>query len=440
MNAKDLRELIDKALNEIASEEESAALEEQLVKSQEARDQYLNAVNVHAALRQRFSVGEQESLAGNPKAGRSPSKVALLWGAVMGCALASLVIAVYFSSQEPSAIVTQVVGAYDENGDSFEVGDLVESGRLSLSRGLVSLDFSSGAKVTMEGPAQLDVEDGMKVVLHQGVVTAIIPKSAIGFTVDTASAQVVDLGTSFGVSVGKEGLTDVCVFDGEVEVSRSDDTESFLVRGGHAVRARGDSKNIEKVAYETQTFENAWPMNSGVLQTTGGIRFVSPGPDFHPGNYKDNENIVVFPEKRGFVAEEDSRVDLADPGEFARGPYPEKPILKAGRKLTSYLLQLDAYPEGENPNRRRSVRGQITFARPIVGVVTSDRLLKESEAIFGLPNVTYPSARMIEPRPEGDLRPGFDSLILAADRRTLIVELQENPGHLDQVRVLVESE
>jgi hypothetical protein len=45
-----------------------------------------------------------------------------------------------------------------------------------------------------------------------------------------------------------------------------------------------------------------------------------------------------------------------------------------------------------------------------------------------------------EPRPEGDQRPGFDSLILAADQRTLLVDLQENPGHLDQVRVLVETE
>jgi hypothetical protein len=108
--------------------------------------------------------------------------------------------------------------------------------------------------------------------------------------------------------------------------------------------------------------------------------------------------------------------------------------------LTSYLLQLDAYPEGKNPNRRRSVRGQITFANPIAGVITMNRLLKESEAIVGLPGVSYPIPRTIEPRPEGDQRPGFDSLILAADRRTLFVELQENPGHLDQVRVLIEAE
>ena len=131
---------------------------------------------------------------------------------------------------------------------------------------------------------------------------------------------------------------------------------------------------------------------------------------------------------------------MADPGEFVISHYDDKAVLPTGRRLTSYLLQLNAYPEGRNPNRRRSVRGQITFSKPIVGVISDDRVLIESEAIFGIPNVTYPSARMIEPRPEGDKRPGFDTLILVADRRTLIIELQENPGHLDQVRVLVEAE
>ena len=47
---------------------------------------------------------------------------------------------------------------------------------------------------------------------------------------------------------------------------------------------------------------------------------------------------------------------------------------------------------------------------------------------------------MIVPRPEGDQREGFDTVILAADRRTLLIELQENPGNLDQFRVLVEAE
>jgi hypothetical protein len=275
-------------------------------------------------------------------------------------------------------------------------------------------------------------------------VTATIPESAVGFVVDTISAHVVDLGTSFGVSVGKDGQTEVCVFDGEVEVSSSKTSGASkvtqLVREGEAVRTKVDSSVIDSVSYETAQFENAWPVNYGVLQTTGSMRFVSPGPNFHPGNYEDNEHIVVFPERRGFVSAETIRVDLVDPGEYAKSLYRDKPALPPGRRLTSYLLQLDAYPEGETPNRRRSVRGQISFANPIVGIITMNRLLRESEAVFGMPDVDYPTGRTIEPRPVGDQRPGFDKLILTADRHSLILELEVSPSHLDQVRVLVEAD
>ncbi len=437
----ELQDWIDKSLNETATEAEARALEERLLEDAEARDHYLNAVNVHASLRRRFSAEEEVKVPSvTPFPGKTRRKLALGLAVAASLALIAGVIALLVPPSQPTAAITQVVGAYRSDGTAYVAGESVESGPLVLERGLLRLDFSNGARVTIEGPAQLDVMNEMRVVLHRGVVTATIPESAVGFVVDTAAAHVVDLGTSFGVSVSETGQTDVCVFDGEVEVSNPAAAAPRLVSEGQAIRASEDSNTIDSVAYETSRFENAWPVNSGVLQTTGSMRFVSPGPDFHPGNYEDNEHIVVFPERRGFVSDREVRVDLVDPGEFAKSEYREKPILRSGQRLTSYLLQLDVYPEGKNPNRRRSVRGQITFAKPIVGVITSDRVLIESEAIFGLPNVSYGSARMIEPRPEGDLRPGFDSLILTADRRTLFIELQENPGHLDQVRVLVEAD
>jgi hypothetical protein len=131
---------------------------------------------------------------------------------------------------------------------------------------------------------------------------------------------------------------------------------------------------------------------------------------------------------------------MVDPGQYARSRYREKRTIPAGRRVTSYLLQLDAFPSGNSPNRKRSVRGQITFAKPIVGVITETRLLKESEAVFGNPDVDYPTPRAVEPRPEGDERPGFDSVILAADQRTLILDLEVAPQKLDQLRVLVEAD
>ena len=45
----------------------------------------------------------------------------------------------------------------------------------------------------------------------------------------------------------------------------------------------------------------------------------------------------------------------------------------------------------------------------------------------------------VEPRLEGDERTGFDSVILAADRCTLLIEKQESPGYIDEIRLLVET-
>ena len=443
MTDPELQDWIDRSLNGTATESESRALEERLLADERARAHYLNEINLHASLRRRFSAGEDgPSISSFPS--RPRRRLVVRWAVAASVALVAGVIALLAPSPAPTAVIAHVVGAYGGAGETYLAGGTVEPGRFELSRGVARLDFSSGARLSIEGPAQVEVIDDMEVILHRGVVTATIPESAIGFVVDTPAAHVVDLGTSFGVSVSEEGLTDVCVFDGEVEVSSWDGNvtseTAHLLREGEAVRADGEKSSIDSVVYDPARFEKAWPVNSGVLQTTGSMRFVSPGPDFHPGNYEDNEHIVVFPERRGFFPTEPIRVDMVDPGQYEKRRNEELPVLLPEQRLTSYLLQLNAYPEGENPDRRRSVRGQITFAKPIVGVVMANRLLKKSEEVFGIPGVEYPGARMIEARPEGDERKGFDTVILAADRRTLLIELQENPGNLDQFRVLVEAE
>ena len=339
------------------------------------------------------------------------------------------------------AVVTHSVGAYREDDVAIRAGERLEAGHLTLERGVVRLDFVSGARLAVEGPAKIEVVDEMRVVLLRGVVTATIPESAIGFVLDTDTAHLVDLGTAFGVSVGDDGTTDVCVFEGKVSVNRKGSTSSqrSLVREGQAVRASEQSPTIDSMDYEVATFENTWPVNSGVLQTTGSMRFVSPGPGFLPGQFEDSEHIVVFPERKDVELTEPIRVDLADPGEYQRMPFKEKKTLPARRRLSSFLLQLDAVVEEPHANRKRRVVGQITFATPITGVISMNRLMRESEVIFGNPSIDYEVARGTEPRrDEQDVRKGFDRIILAADQRTLILDLQASPQKLDQLRVLVE--
>ena len=95
--------------------------------------------------------------------------------------------------------------------------------RLALDRGLVEIAFDSGARVILDGPIACEIMSASAARLDRGRLTATVAKHAGGaagprFTVETPTAIVTDIGTSFGVAVNEAGLTDVSVFDGLVDL------------------------------------------------------------------------------------------------------------------------------------------------------------------------------------------------------------------------------
>jgi hypothetical protein len=316
---------------------------------------------------------------------------------------------------------------------------VIGTGILRLEVGLARLDLANGASVTLQGPAVFELISRERARLHSGILAAHVPESAVGFRVDTPALPVIDLGTAFGVSVSNDGLTNVSVFEGEVEVNPQADKSRHIpaqrVIEGEAIRAARTSQTIESVEFETEPFERAWPINSGVLQTTGVMRFVSPGPGFVPGRYEDSGHIVVFPERRGVLLESSLRVDILKPGEYRRLREQPTHSLTAVNRVRSYLLQLN--PIGRN---RTMVMGQITFDRPILGLIASTGKLAESDAVLGHPEGVYEQNRRgIEPaQKEPPGKPDRDTVILAADKRTLILNLGAGSA-LDQIRVIVDD-
>lgn len=125
-------------------------------------------------------------------------------------------------SETPStcvAVLTRAVGAQWVDGAVFRPGVALEPATLRLHTGLVLLDFVSGARVVLEGPAELELQEAGRVHLLRGTLTAQVPAQARGFTVDLPGARVVDLGTRFGVAVPEQGPPEVHVFEGLVEVT-----------------------------------------------------------------------------------------------------------------------------------------------------------------------------------------------------------------------------
>lgn len=338
--------------------------------------------------------------------------------------------------------------AYQQNAGwssgSRLTGDTIDAGMMQLQVGIARLDFSNGATVTLQAPAKFEVLSAGRTRLHEGVLTVHVPGTAIGFEIETPTVDVVDLGTAFGLAVGVDGETDVCVFEGEVEVSaigKPPNSEGRLVLAGSAVRSKPLQGKLESVRYETNRFEKSWPVTSGVLQATGLMKFVSPGPEFVPGRYEDNEHIVVFAERQGIKLDSKLRVDLSSPGLYQRIHRHNDEEIAAGTMVRSYLLQLDPLGTRErNSDNKPRVIGQITFDKPVIGLIASTARLTSTDTLLGHPNGQYKTTRRgIEPtRKEDNLGLKRDAVILSDDRRTLSLDLSAGSA-VDQIRVLVQE-
>lgn len=106
----------------------------------------------------------------------------------------------------------------DDSEIRAERGELLGSGWIRIRSGKLDLLFSSGTEVTLEGPADFRLIDENRTYCAYGEVAAKVPRKAIGFQVDVPQTILVDLGSPFGVSVGKENSVVHIDKGGQVEL------------------------------------------------------------------------------------------------------------------------------------------------------------------------------------------------------------------------------
>lgn len=101
-------------------------------------------------------------------------------------------------------------------GPDLGIGSTVRNQRLRFELGSIEFLTSSGARVVVEAPAEIQFESAQRLRLFRGKVTADCPVSAHGFTILTPEGRATDLGTQFGVDVPEAGAAEIHVFQGEV--------------------------------------------------------------------------------------------------------------------------------------------------------------------------------------------------------------------------------
>ena len=149
-----------------------------------------------------------------------------------------------------------------EDSVPVAAGDRLVNRTLRLRQGLAEVKFDQGASVFVEGPAEFEVRSANDSFLHHGKLVARVPSQAIGFTVATPTAEVIDLGTEFGVEVDVQKRTEVHVIRGRVQLLPAGATASTqrgeTLHAGQARRVVGTTgKGATTIATEQLRFDAA---------------------------------------------------------------------------------------------------------------------------------------------------------------------------------------
>jgi hypothetical protein len=145
----------------------------------------------------------------------------------------------------------------------LRVGD-----QLHLRSGLAHLEFYSGARIILQGPSKFTPTGPAGGTLESGRLTGKVDDGKFWLT--TPTAKVIDLGTEFGVTVGPTTDTDVCVFDGEIQVrpgasprdEQEHPAEGYHLTRGMSVRvaATGKVSDGMDAGVEYETYTRSFPL------------------------------------------------------------------------------------------------------------------------------------------------------------------------------------
>jgi len=262
--AKELAQLADAHARGEISEREARRLTRLLDGAMDAQDAYLDALDMHAMLYWEFRRDEAKQEPQRPAPSTPATRRVGLAGSVLfaGAVAATVMIAAWVGwlnsskiaqvpatspAQSTFARITGSAGDRWANAENWAGGEeqlalgvRVGPRRLRLESGIAQIQYDSGVVAILTGPADFELSGPQRAYLHAGRVVLRVPPSAIGYTVETAEANVVDLGTEFGVQSDRAVGTDIQVYEGEVvaESKRGAEGQALTHRllGGQAMR------------------------------------------------------------------------------------------------------------------------------------------------------------------------------------------------------------
>ncbi len=161
---------------------------------------------------------------------------ALAWVATAAATIMMTGLFMRPDATEPLATVLRI--ATQDSASSYRIGDHFDAGdRLHLQSGLLELDLQGRGTMIVEGPAYLEFTGPLGATLKTGRVLLHVNERGHGYRLESPHGSIVDLGTTFGVSVDVEtGEVEAHVIEGEIKTLSKDGGNAVLLRKNEAMR------------------------------------------------------------------------------------------------------------------------------------------------------------------------------------------------------------
>lgn len=495
-----VRRAFDNSLTELEFDELQSALRE----SSSNRQFYLDYASVHALLIQHHDVGETSVGSEQSTAQRR----ALYAGLTLSTLALGVLISVVWlrpieaphrmATPAPQpAIAPPIPPPVTPVAQLLEIVEPSEKGSVvrtmnqpllpnQLLRGealLTRVRFASGADIVLEAGGELRLTDSLACELLAGVLVCDVPKAAHGFSVRSGTAQLIDRGTSFGVTATPAGDCAVTVFSGVVDAQLESGRGAPLnLTTATAAQLTPGESRWRSIEFDATRFERPLGYQRGVVDYSDQVRcLAAPPPRLRCGELESPDTVFLIREATGLKWPASLRVDQSTPALFAllesqsrsrtgeavisaeewlieddgartirvnlaTEDQPAAVTLDAGQSLNSYLLHFDppgapvvpTYDSGQTSPLDRE--GSVTFHGRILGLIWRQETLLATDRACGLRDTQYEttSAR------HRTLSWGSE-LTVSPDQRTLHFKFLSRKQvaqpllGIDEVRVLVDS-
>lgn len=344
----------------------------------------------------------------------------------------------------PPAPVAQAVGGHLAGwAEAPEDGQLHAGQTLELTSGFVELAFSRGARVLIQAPASVEPLSATRVRVRFGKLFATTEGSDAPFEVLTNNVQLIDLGTSFGVSVEPStGTTRTFVYSGKVQAVPLDPQgrpsgESIMLVERESATAKADigvqRGGADRFSFVTETNDAPY-----LVQATGNARYLGSLAvnQNTSGDLSSDQTSFVLLEKTGVSPASELTVAVTEPGLYENFIELAKP-LSLDTAVDSYLVRFQT-----KNNQLTSVTGRIKFPRPVLAMMTSTAQRIATDPLFALPDseLSFQDGSGLEPyllkHLSNDVNDS-DWIRLSKDRLT--IEYQLAAQGLDEFRVLIQA-